>query len=774
MVGLGGIALNGLEWLLRAAGPQRWERQVASLGGRLSQVARNATVLPVELVDAMAASGRDDLLVALCRPANGWTPALRERLAGTGSAVVAEQVLGGWPLRDRRALFAAARADDPAWRERIAKLLASTEVDQLRAAVVSPFPELVRRVLDSVGAELTAAERLRAEFQLAGGDETALAEAEGTTGAIAELRARPDPEQLGWRPALDWDQILAAHRAEPFGPAAAAVVTARPDCPEAVTMALFATHPVAVAEAARATPALVAAPLPPRSPAQVARRRAENAIRDSLPSDALLRAVPAAAVLEALHRKRVGLDELAPLVAGLGSDVGRWRAVRAELKGFRGSIIELLTNVTSTSAPPTWPDRKTQPDLNERKAPTGVRAAFLALLDAAPTGAHLALLGHLDDRTIHELLSRGRWRDEWVDAAMASPNPALCRALACRRDLDADAAERLVGYDDSAANGQLFRGENLPGPMRSRILSQRPLTPGRAGPVPLDPALREHLTDYTGGNGTSPYHGRDAIDCADGELQRHILQYRLIYGEIPQQRLVLNMWRRHGRAAVEEIIARTDGPATFKGRYLSATTIKRVQRLLAQPEAAALAKLSADVDAGETPQAQIAMLRAASGPTAARLRESHDWHWKAVADEHAARPFPDGIMVALAARPGSPAWFRARFSRAIAVAMGGWRSPAQLLAGDDYNDPWGASRLVHAGQLSWADVFTHARPAGFAFNVLDYVPAGSTAAGVAALSELVAATIDGQPEAWVLVAHMVAGFEGSVAELLFTGAAAAV
>ncbi|MFC7483917.1 hypothetical protein ACFQX7_33200 [Luedemannella flava] len=356
-----------------------------------------------------------------------------------------------------------------------------------------------------------------------------VSEAEGTAGAIEELREEANAGQLALRSQLDWDRILAAHGREPFGETATTLLAGRPDCPEDVQLALYATHPLAVVTVARPGVVLLAAPLPARDAPAVAKRRADAAVKAGLPADVLLQATPAAAVLEALHRHRVVLDELRALVADrLGADVHRWRALRARVKSHRGSIMDLLTGEPSGRPPTGWPDAKPMPDVSERKTVNGIRAAFLALLDAAPTDTHLALLDHLDDHTIYDLLCRGRWRDEWLDAALASPNPALCRSLSTRRDLDPAAIDRLATRDDPVVNNQLFRATTYSWHLRERILSQRPF--GDTGPVPLDPALRGHLLAYKGGSGTSPYYARDAIDCADLDLQLHIPRHRLVKG----------------------------------------------------------------------------------------------------------------------------------------------------------------------------------------------------------------------------------------------------
>jgi hypothetical protein len=784
-----------LVWLLRAAGQQPWQRLVSALGDRLDEVAHSATELPAELFDAMAASGRPPLLEAMARSVDSTEDRhadLRQRLAATGSAEVAARAISRWRLRDRRMVFAAARPDDPAWTRLVTNVLTTTKPDWLRATVVSPFPGLVTHTLTVASKELTRAELLRALLSIMDAgrslDDPALfpfaervgtspnvdraslaqlvAEAEGTAGAIEELRGAPDADELELRSELDWDQVLAAHGREPFGEEATALLAGRPDCPQHVHLALFDTHPLAVATVARPNADLLAAPLPARNTAAIAKRRADAAFKGELSPDVLLGACPAPGVLEALHRHRLVLDELRALVVDRpGADAEEWRSLRARLKGHRGSIVDLLTEEPTGRPPTVWPDAKPMPDVSERKAVNGVRAAFLALLDAAPTHAHLALFDHMDDHTIFDLLSRGQWRDEWVDAALASPNPALRQSLSTRRDLDAAAIDRLVTCDDPVVNDQLFRATNLGWHVRKQILSQRPS--GDTGPVPLDPRLRGHLLDYSGGSGASPYHARDAIDCMDLVLQLHIPRYRLVYGVVPQLRLVVNLWQRHGRAAVDKLLAVTNGPATFQGGLLSAAVIKRV----AGPDPDLLGRLEDVVTRGETVAAQLALLRGAKGPNSASLRETHDWHWEAIRDEHAERPFPDDILAALCARPGCPAWFHSAFATPLEAGLNRGEPPADLLAKIPVDGDT-VPRLITAGRLSWSDLFTHGRPAAQALTMLAHVKGEDQKRGLAALSLATESTLNTRTEAWTLAAHLLPDFTGSVAELLFTATAA--
>ena len=841
---------DSLAILLRVAGSQPWQRQVSAIPDLLVPVLRSDTALPDELLETVLGSGRGELIQALLIRVDATAAAdaqLRHRLASTGIARVAQHALQRrWGLRDQRTIFASARADDNDWvgpEGIVAQVLDLSRVEQLRPVVVSPFPVLVRHALGKVGGQLTPAEQLRGLLTIAteegpqalhdllnrqtlaeqvASDTTRIlaanrcaaakagntaakanvvcalaalvAEAESTAGAIRELREGHDPAQLSWRDDLDWELIGSVHEREPFPETAARALVARPDCPERVMLALCATHPAATTDVTHPTAALIAAPVPAGTTASVAntvlRSRSTRAIQVGLPADALLRATPAHAMLEALHRGPAGprdpevRAELGRMVADrLCADVTRWRLLRTRLRSHRGSIVELLDEVGRHPAgqPPAavpWPDAKPLPDLSVTKTVTGVRAAFLTLLDAASPATQLTLPGHLDDQTIHDLFTRGRWQDAWVQAADTSGNPACWRAMACRRDISSAAIDQLAGHDDPQTNGQLFLRRNASPQQRVRVLSGRPHKRGRTEPVPLDPALREHLMSYTGGSGTSPYVSRDAIDCADQELQCHILRFRIVYGEIPQLRLILNLWRRHGRESVAALISATNGPATFKQRFFPATSTRRIQRFLdAKDEAASLALLEAAVVEGETPEWQIAFLRSVPSATSTKLRETHDWHWDSIMEEHRRQPFLQDVLVALCDRPGCPAAFRAAFASQLEAALAAGSPAAAALAhAGELFEPV-LLRALGTGRLTWGDVIEHGRPCSQVLRCLGSEEASKLTSptqsdGVAALADLVGRTLDGRPEAWVLAARMLPDFDGTIPELLHTAVAA--
>ncbi|WP_426501985.1 hypothetical protein ACPPVO_30530 [Dactylosporangium sp. McL0621] len=461
-------------WALMEAAAQAggaafdWPRLMSGARDLLHPIAYDQQRLPAAAVAALLELGDDDVLGALAQneAALAAHPGLRERLARAGGVRVAGVALQRrWELRLQRMLVARNAPEYGQYRHN-------------RAAVVGPRIPVVREILRGVGPDLTRAEQLRAMLSLhrLGGLaewrpewlpavpaerlEELVAEAEGTAGAIEELRGG-FAEHLALRETLDWDAVAAAG---PFAGPAAAALAARPDCPEALRFELFLADPAAVAVAVpRLTEAMALAPVPKKGAARAARIVAKRAVADRLdPALLLQRMRPAAAVLETVR-----LDELAKLVeAHLGADPGRWAWVRGRLNAFPGAVAELLESAGTAA----WPDRTT----------TG-RAAFVTLLDHAPVETHLALLGTMDDQTVHGLFTQGSWRPEWVDRALTDPRRALALALASRLTLGAGAAERLATLDDAEVNGKLFRRTGPSHALRRRLLAGGPFDPAVRG-----------------------------------------------------------------------------------------------------------------------------------------------------------------------------------------------------------------------------------------------------------------------------------------------------
>ncbi|MFC7328189.1 hypothetical protein [Marinactinospora rubrisoli] len=850
--------VHAIRELLGAAGPQDWTRQVAGagdvLGSALEVVLRDhAWRLPVELADAVLAAGDIRLIDGLLRaaevPRDGDLTnaadrvarrALRRRLAASGHPRVARRILdrdSPWRLRERRAVLATARADDPGWTSQsgvVSWLLAQGSPRVLRAGVVCELPGVARHVLERVGAELLPAEQLRALWTVhehdgglpalrtleAGGppaetaallervtatDDTAplraaLAEAEGTPGAISELRDTTlhlRGELLELRDTLDWPAVTEAAREKRFDEEATRLLAGRDDCPEETSVQLFAARPEAVAgHAARIGPRLLTAPPAGAAGAKHVRTMVRRGFGNGATgTDLLEHARPAGAVLEAARQRPDGprraqetwddfTAALGTLVADrLGADPERWRVLRARLKTFKGTVAELLDEVAAGGGRPPkpgWPDGGAMPEPGRAASPSGARAAFLTLLNAAPDD-HLDLLRHVDDRTVYDLLAHGTWRPGWLDFAVASGNGRYAAALARRGSLDTEGIDRLMRRDDPAINAQLFLRANATAPQRERLLSGRPFDPARATPLPLDPALVAHLLKRSGG-----WRPRDPMDCADPRLQRHILRHIRVRGVGPQLRLLLNTWERHGPAEVAALIGEDLKPVTYSRNPFRRETKALVKKLLAAKDPdAALADLRRTVAEGETAEWQIAAIRKEQWDNAELYREAHPWHWDELRKEHRREPFSAMSLAGLANIPECPASLRHEAARtkplreqwrtvAYARMDSGQPLPEQLSA------PSGAApeasgtapdRVGDRERADWRAWLAGGIPAEVALAQLPEHPAAET--GRAELAALLRDTLDGRPEAWALALRMLPDFPGSVAELLRTATTAA-
>ncbi|RCV50383.1 hypothetical protein [Marinitenerispora sediminis] len=849
---------TAIQELLGAAGPQDWARQVAGLDDVLRAVLgpprHSAWRLPAEFADAVLAT-EDTALVnglvgaaalpptALHQPSEeerAACRALRQRLAASGHPGVARQVLhrdSSWSLRERRTLLAAARPADPGWTGiggMVSWLLQQGNTRVLRPAVVCALPGVARHALERAVGDLLPAEQLRALWSVyehdgglpalralpadelrpevaealagvtASGDpaplRAALAEAEGTAGAIAELRdtsLRLRAELLELRATLDWAAVAEAAREQPFDEDATRALVERKDCPEEVGVLLFAAHPAVVAEyAARLGPELLAAPPAGAAGAKTVRVMVRRGFGRGLSgTDLLERGTPATAVLEAARqrpaapeRARVAWDgftaRLGELVEDrIGTDPERWRVLRARMRSFKGTVTELLDEVAGGGGRPPkpgWPDSGAMPEPGRSASPGGVRAAFLTLLNAAPA-CQAALLPHLDDRTLYDLFAHGTWRDAWLDHASAAADRRYAVALARRGSLDAEAIERLMRLDEPEVNAQLFLRASATAPQRERLLSGRPFDPARGTPLPLDPGLVEHLLRRSGG-----WRPRDPVDCADPRLLRHILRHIRVRGVVPQLRLLLNAWERHGPAEAKALIEEKLQPVTYSRNPFRRETKAAMKKLLAAEDPdSALVELRRKVAEGESAAWQIDAIRKEAWDNAELYREAHPWHWDELWKEHQREPFSVMSLAGLVNIPECPDTFRREAAR-TEQARDQWRDDAfsRLASHLPLPEPPPGTVTLPSGsggtagadlpdpdRARWSARLANDVPAE---NVLTQIADDSAADSARQeLAVLLRATLDGNPEAWVLALRMLPEFSGSVAELLGTAAAAA-
>ena len=349
--------------------------------------------------------------------------------------------------------------------------------------------------------EVTA--RFRAAAATPGGIEALLAEVDGADAAIAALRSDVHFTRLHARerPDLDWSRIASAHLASPFSPSASAALAARGDCPADVRIALYRSHPAAVAEKAAGPFApLFAVPGTSAEQARGARRLISRLREEGRAEELVADGRPATAVLDIARRPGDRLDAatwlLTPvhtlirpiLAATVGDDPAAWRSLRRLLKQHTGTVRELCE--AATAAPDLdgpWPEAAPLPRVEHRSAPIGARKAFLVLLDAAPVDTHIALFPHLDARTLADLFAHGVWRPEWFDHVVGHGTPGQRLAFArTSSPLTLEQVQRLLDLGEPGVGPALLVRQRMTTAQIERILEDldRP-------PVPRRPEVSE-------------------------------------------------------------------------------------------------------------------------------------------------------------------------------------------------------------------------------------------------------------------------------------------
>ncbi|MEV4253267.1 hypothetical protein AB0J52_08850 [Spirillospora sp. NPDC049652] len=706
--------------------------------------------LPARLVEAVLEEGDPACLrhLVVNEDVLGDDLELQGRLTATGHPDVAgaivhdwSNVQGWWTLRGCRDVLAAARPHQD-WTKRGGPVwvLENNRPRWRRALVVCPIGRAARSTLIDIASDLTRAEQLRGlvtvhdhdggltqlghfkqeRFRpevaevlravLAAGDVTALREAMTVAEGTEGLI-----EEL-YEPGTPVPDMLAL-RVHPDWEALSRAHADRP----------FGDH---VLEALAARPDCPADLRPPVLPAPAPAPKDEPDNSDTL------------------------------VAAHLGDDVEAWRAVRAKLSRFRGDLPDLLAE----TAPPkkrakatAWPGAAELPAWDSTASVSGTRAKFLTLLDAASVETQLKLLKHLDDRTVADLFGQGAWHDAWLDFAMKARQKRYRLALAQRPALTAEAIEVLMSRDDPAVNARLFLRTGATAHQRERLLSGR-----------LSKDLLERLMERDGG-----FRARDAVNCSNVRLQRHILALVRVRGIVPQQRLMLNLWERGGPEAVRDLLENEPKGRRF-GRNVIRPEVRRLtRRLLAEPDPAnALETLRATVIAGETAESQAAILRKrGTHPHASEIfREAHLWQWDGLIAEHRREPLGTIPLLGLAELPECPQELRDEAARrrwrwieaTNDVIVG--ETPEELLR-DNPPGPW-LHRAVHEGAVTWDQVVALARPA------VETLTAMTGLAAQAALTPLIREHLDPSRDAWVLALRMLPDFPGPVTELLRTAALA--
>jgi hypothetical protein len=254
-------------------------------------------------------------------------------------------------------------------------------------------------------------------------------------------------------------------------------------------------------------------------------------------------------------------------------------------------------------------------------------------------------------------------------------------------------------------------------------------------------------------------------------------------GRIPQLHLLLELWERHGPAAVAELIEADLKPVNYTRNPFQAQAKKTIKALLARPDdAAARAELRAEVTREESPAAQIETLRQERTDHVNLFRESHDWHWPQLLAEHRRAPFDEAVVAMLGRSRGCPEELR----RASRGALLPWSSdqerdlvagftPEDVLTGTPLTRTDWLPRALAAGRVTAEQALRHGHPARAVLAALGRDdpewPAADRVATSVALAGMLAATIGDNADGLVLTLRMLPDFAGTLPELLQTAAA---
>lgn len=761
--------------LLSAAGDMDWDRVAGALDDVLPEVLRRLHKLPGGLREAVLRHSSDSQLAALIQRCHD-DDALHRRIVET--CPCGPQVLRALPPPMQRVLLSSP-PERACWHgpDGLRASLLRDPYPGLQSAIVAPFADVVRNAI--VRSRLTEAERHRAELNLhelegtevPAGLAARTAALEGTAGLIDELR--DDPAHSGGpslqaRPVVEWPMVVEAHRRKPFPASVVQRLAARPDCSADALEAFYRTASGAVVHGARrAHPGLLALPASAPAPDKAVADLVTILVEDGHAARILREARPAGAVLSAVLRRTAApgwgplVDELADLVAEhLGEDSRAWERMRVQLRRFDGTIAELFDGRRGGRRAVSGP------------VPTGaVRSAMAGLLSVAETVVQMTVLTGLDAPTTGLLLTLSPFRADWIDHITTYGTAAQRALLAARPELSTTELDRLLDLGEPLVDANVHRHLAAGRPQRERIL-------GRV----LDPAFRRMLLD-----GTGLRHPRDAVVCADPELQWRILERVHVDGEVPQLRMLLNVWRRRGTERMLELhgdlkIRHVDPK---RPPFLPAVDKALTDLLAIGDEAAAVDTLTARLAHAESARGQIEALRDPDRDPAALLAESHLWHWPEILAAHRDEPFADEVFGRLAHVDDCPPEVRAEAERVL-VAL----SPAErsILNGADVAEVIGRKpladrheerawirRALSAGRLSTSDLLAYARPAVAALALIgDLIesppPAFDPERARATLSDMVRHTLGTDQGAWILAMRLIGEFDGPVAELLATAA----
>ncbi|MFI6697337.1 hypothetical protein ACIBLA_37445 [Streptomyces sp. NPDC050433] len=782
--------------------------------------------LPKVLLEEVMASRDPELLAALVSSA-----ALRgevfDRLAALGDPALAVSLYGkqDWERTpaQRAAVWAgaAATADDPGWRAKGSlplKLLSSRRRELLEPALLSPFPDLVEvaRRVTAKGPDITGTSSTGAPNSKPPKDRRQWERHPETTKELVEdfrdKNFHGSIELPGTPGALDWDVLVAEHRAEPFRHSGLVTLWAHPDCPEELALAAFEANwnssqiSGAVHWSMLASPTLNSLEDYPLS--QLLGRGLSSG---TVPVERLLREIGSARrILCALPRENEEVQAaLAAQVARLGSDFAPWRAVYVLLPRFSGTVTELVDAALAETPKhhgKTWP-KPLGPEFPSRGLPSG-RLAWLRLYDVADHTTRRALIDHMDLRAIQQLLLSHRPSSELRAHIVQSRGTSALAGIASSWQTRPETIEDLIPYNDSEVNAALFLNTDLTPAQRRHVVSGRLWQDGVSADTPAADRLplTESLIEGLRESARRPW----LLACAesgDPLLCRILLGSPRVKIHTPalELHMLIRLWERHGPDAVRELLDETDFPGRKQAKHpLSPKTLEKWRAALeaeSEPDGLALLRSAAEAAAGPVGRADF-LADKGSGPESDDLAKAIDLlaeeagpgpiPWAELEAAGGTKPLHDRLLVRLAELEGCPEAFTEE-SAAAALRLshpeyrprrtGKPPTASEMLRKlplrvDNRGGCGWLEKAHQLGQVTLPDVVRCGFPAKatVAFLATALAPGDSPATDqirearreVAALA---AEHLGANPEGWALALRLIPDFEGTLPDLLLASGA---
>ncbi|MEU9125190.1 hypothetical protein AB0C96_36060 [Streptomyces sp. NPDC048506] len=440
---------------------------------------------------------------------------------------------------------------------------------------------------------------------------------------------------------------------------------------------------------------------------------------------------------------------VAELVAPLGTDPVNWLTCYDRMRRARGSVAELIADVTKPGSRKkrctSWPEPR------DAESPAGTssrdpRAAFLALFRCASPEAQIAVVPHFDGLAVKQFLVAGNPSPRIRDAVVAAHGRPAQLAMAMGNP-GQDTLEYLLDLDEPAVDARLLRNARLDGAERERLLAGR-LRSGGTRPVPQE--LLAVLDDVIVSQDRDQLIA--GLESGDLSVARRVVGRLQLHLPASCLRLLVALWERSGPEAVREILAMGRLPAALS---------RQAERELDVPDG--LERLRARLTEEASPERLAAfVLRPGSRPEERLkwlLSEGMEPPWSVLLAAHRATPLSADLIAALVGHPDCP--------RELLLA---WLTDVHRIVG------YVLDEALERGALVPEDFLTHAAPAEGALGLVRrYAEDQPTEADWQRVRDRAAVLarehLGTDVEAWAVCLQLLPTFVGTLSELAATAGA---